>query len=122
MDTNYDAKTADNVPSYEKIDPAPRPDGETDIEAGDKGMNIGVEDLDQESNNSSTEVYIIGEEEGSKRRSFNIYWKIGHLLIWLVMTGYASLLPPLFFYRNKTNFLSAGGLQDFAFTDMTLAG
>ncbi|PMD18256.1 hypothetical protein NA56DRAFT_577584 [Hyaloscypha hepaticicola] len=51
-------------------------------------MDIGVEDLGQESNNSSTEVYIIGEEEGSKRCSFNLYWKIGHLLIWLVMTGW----------------------------------
>ncbi len=93
MDTNYDAKTTDNIPSYprEKIDPAPRKDGETDIEAGYKGMNMGVEDLGQKSNNSSTEVYIIGEDEDSKRRLFNIYWKIGHLLIWLLMTGFASL-------------------------------
>jgi hypothetical protein len=64
--------------------PAPRQDGETDIEAGDKGMNFGVEDLGHESNNSTTEVYIVGEEEVSKRRSFNIYWKIGHLVIWLL--------------------------------------
>jgi hypothetical protein len=106
MDTNYDVKTADKVPSYphEKIYPAPRQDGETNIEAGDKEMNIGEADLGLKSNNSSTEVYIVGEEEGPKRRSFNIYWKIGHLVIWLVMTGYASPLLPSLLYLKHTNF------------------
>ncbi len=96
MDTNYDVKSADNVPSYphEKIDPAPRQHGETDSEAGSKTMNVDEEDFGLESRNSSTGVYIVGEEEGTKRRSFNIYWKISHLVIWLVMTGYASLLLP----------------------------
>jgi hypothetical protein len=96
MDINYDAKTAGDVPSYphEKIDPAPRQHGETDSEGDSKAMNINEEDFGLESRKSSTEVYIVGEEEGTKRRSFNIYWKIGHLVIWLVMTGYASLLLP----------------------------
>jgi hypothetical protein len=96
MDTNNDAKTAGDVPSYphEKIDPAPHQHGETDSEGDSKAMNINEEDFGLESRNSSTEVYIVGEEESTKRRSFNIYWKIGHLVIWLVMTGYASLLLP----------------------------
>ncbi|KAE9367675.1 H+/nucleoside cotransporter [Stipitochalara longipes BDJ] len=51
-------------------------------------MNVGENDFGFESNNSSTDVYIVGEEEGPKRRSFNIYYKIGHVLLWLLMTGW----------------------------------
>jgi hypothetical protein len=87
MDTTYGEKTNVPTPSYphEKIDSAPSRDGQKDIEAGEKAMNVGENDMGLES--SSTDVYVVGEEEGSKRRSFNIYWKIGHFFIWLVMTG-----------------------------------
>jgi CNT family concentrative nucleoside transporter len=99
MDTNHGEKTTGNIPSYlhEKIGSVSSRDAQKDIEAGEKGVNIGENDLGLESNNSSTQVYVVSEE-GSKRRSFGIYWKIGHVVIWLVMTGYASLLllsPPL---------------------------
>ena len=98
MDTNHGEKTTGSVPSYphEKIDSAPSRDEQKDIEAGEKGVNIGENDLGFESNNSSSQVYVVSDEEGSKRRSFDIYWKIGHVVIWLVMTRYASLLllPP----------------------------
>jgi hypothetical protein len=94
MDTNHGEKISDNIPSYphEKIDSVSSRDKQKDIEAGEKGMSIGENDLGLQSNNSSTQVYVVSEEEGSNRRSFGIYWKIGHVVIWLVMTGYASLL------------------------------
>lgn len=87
MDTNYGEKTQAATPSYphEKIESAPSRDGQKDIEAGEKGMDVGENDLG--SGNSSTDVYVVGEEDRSKKRSWNIYWKIGHALIWLVMTG-----------------------------------
>ena len=98
MDTNYGEKNSINTPSYphEKIDSAPSRDGQKDVEAGEKGMNVGENDMGLESNNSSTGVYVVGEEEGSKRRSFNLYWKIGHVFIWLVMTGYGVTFVSLF--------------------------
>jgi len=93
MDASTGRQTNVNAPAYphEKIDSAPSRNGQNDIEAGDKEMNIGENDLGLQSNNSSTDVYIIGEEEGSKRRSFNIYYKVGHVVLWLLMTGYESI-------------------------------
>jgi hypothetical protein len=91
MDTNYGEKTNATTPSYphEKINSAPSRDGQKDIEAGENGVNVGENDMGLESNNSATDVYVVGEEEGgAKRRSFNLYWKIGHFFIWLVMTGW----------------------------------
>lgn len=100
MDTKYDQNSTVDTPSslaypHEKIDAAPSREGQNDIEPGKKGIYIGTNDLGVQSNNSSTGVYLLSEEEGSKRRSFNLYWKIGHAFIWAVMTGYVSLSTSL---------------------------
>jgi hypothetical protein len=90
MDTSIGRKTSADIPTYphKKIDSDPICAAPRDIEAGDKEMDVGEDDLAFESNNSSTDVYVIAEEEGPKRRSFNIYYQIGHAVLWLLMTGY----------------------------------
>lgn len=68
-------------------------DGENDIEAGENGMKIEARDLGNGSMNSSTEA--VSETVTTRRRSYNIYWKIAHAFIWLVMTGYGFILTSL---------------------------
>ena len=126
MDTNYGEKTSATTPSYshEKINSAPSRDGQKDIEAGENGMNVGENDMGLESNNSATDVYVVGEEEGAKRRSFNLYWKIGHFFIWLVMTGWVRChFYSSYFTKIRLTFLlKKSGLPDLFFTDTTWAG
>lgn len=98
VDTPFTAKMATN--SDREINNNPQKpnisagqDGENDIEAGENGMKIKARDLGNDSMNSSTEA--VSEAATPRRRSYNIYWKIAHSFIWLVMTGYGFNLTPL---------------------------
>ena len=88
----------EEAPAYsnEQISPVDSvsKDEAKDIEAGEKGMKIEEQYLGITEGGSNNVEF----QEMRGDRSYNIYWKIGHVLIWLVMTGYGhffTLMLPI---------------------------
>lgn len=86
MAITYEEKSTPAYP-HEQISPSGSRDGQEDLEAGDKGVKVGEKEFERENENSSTEG--ISTKVELRRRQYSIYWKLFHLAVFVVMTGYA---------------------------------